>query len=132
MFEEKDFDRVSCSGEERRSLLPLASKMRELAECSSSEGLFALGKYMDGTDTDLANAIQELLSDERKIPFSDRLRTLTLDGKPHGAALLRRMMIAEGMSGIDAGIKPGVLEQMVRAYLGADLFFETKKWELLC
>jgi hypothetical protein len=129
MFDEGDFDRAACGDEERRAFLPLASSMRELAELASSEGLFALGRYSNGTDADLAAGIRELLSYENSVPLSDRLRAAALAGEPRGAALLRRIVIAEGLSGIDAGIEPGLVEESARACLGAGLFFETKKWE---
>jgi hypothetical protein len=127
VFDESDYLRAACGPDERRELVPLAKRLAELARCASDEGLLALGRYLDDPDADFATAIKELLAEGQQRILPERLRAGALAGAPRGAALLRRIMIAEAAIDLDAGAAPAFLELKALALLGAEVFFPAKR-----
>jgi hypothetical protein len=127
MFDESYFERAECAADERLALAPLARRLGELASLAHEEGLLALGRYLDDPDADLAAALRELLAEGREGTLSNRLRALVDSSGSLGAELLRRMMIAIGLSDLDSGRAPDIVELKALACLGADRFFSAKR-----
>jgi hypothetical protein len=127
LFEQGELERAACPETERRAALPLAAKMRELADTAAREGFLALGRYESDANPLVAAGIRLLLAEDAQPPLGERLRAEALTGGKSGRELLERMMVAEGMAGLKAGLEARLLELETMAYLGYEVFFAARR-----
>jgi len=111
---------ASCSPEERAVATRLADTLAELAEAAAQDGLYSLGRYATDQAGFLGGARDIVL--ERSDGTRKALREAALSSGEHGRALLERLMIAQGLSGIAAGEGAALVQLKVKAYAGLELY----------
>ena len=119
LFERKWFDRAACSREEK---IPLAALIEELVRCcghAKKNGILGLSS-LEVSDELLWMGLDTVVSGLDPIMLEEKLRTKALSELRTGAALLRAMIIIDGvlmiyeMKGIEE------LRDKLLCYLGAD------------
>jgi flagellar motor component MotA len=121
LFTAEVFERAACTAADKASLARLAGTMVGLAEKAAQEGLLALGNDAGEGDTILSRGLRMVIDGVEQERLQTDLRKLALAGGLGGKALLARMLVAEGILGINAGLRPELIRLKLLAYLGEEV-----------
>jgi len=104
---------------QRDACLPVVDLMLECSEVARTEGVLALEKWQGKQESKFLRFIVMLVVDgvDPDLVLSMG-RTLIESSGHEGAALLERMMLLEGLSSVQWGEHPHILEQKLLCMLG--------------
>ena len=121
-------ERIQCSQEERRSLIPLITLISDLAYQARREGLLSLEDDIENISPFMLNVGVQLVVDGTDPETVDEiLFSYLLSENKRGVAFLRDWIIREGVLSIQAGDNPRIVVDKLAGYLGEAIAHEVKE-----
>ncbi len=123
------FDRLDCDREEKVQCVEIIDALIVLSEKSRRMGLLVLEDDIGLIDDAfLKKGLQLIVDGTDPEIVRNVLYTRMLASRLTGSALLRAVLILEGIMGIQAGDNPGILADKLSAFLGADVDLWDEHW----
>lgn len=114
--------RVRCSEEDKRRCLPLVSEILLLAKKARALGLLSLIETIETCPTPfLKKGLQLIVDGEKPHAVRDILEITIVSGGFRGRQLLERCIILEGLMGIQAGLTPRSIRELLLSFLGEEI-----------
>ena len=129
LFPRKLFERARCSEKEKATLVSTVRTVVALDLKVEREGLLALESNVEGSESFLAQGLREIISGTAGQTFEADLFACLVSCDLKGVALLERMIVAEGLMGINEGWNPETMKLRLLAYLGDSFFFAAMRAE---
>jgi len=116
---------MECTKEEKLSCLPLIDSILELARSARHNGVLALeDRIPEFEDYLLKTGLSIMVDGCSVIDNKEVMDTLIVTSGKTGVALMRQMIIRDGIVAIQEGENPGFIAKRLNAYLGEDLIVE--------
>ena len=113
--------KISCSDEDKRQCLGLVGEVITLAKKARNFGLLSLMDYMEQCPTYFLKKGLELIIDgEKPQAVREILELYILAGGYRGRDLLERCVILEGLMGIQNGLSPKRLTELLLSFFGEE------------
>lgn len=113
--------RVRCSEEDKRQCLHLISDILVLAKKARSLGLLSLIEYIEEFPTPfLRKGLQLIVDGEKPHTVREILEIAIMADGFRGRELLERCIILEGLMGVQAGLNPKSIKEMLLSFLGEE------------
>lgn len=114
-------ERMVCSTEDRRAVVPLIDAIVKAAEQARTSGLLSLERNLDGLEDELLRLGLQLVVDGTDPEIiRDLLTTRVLSSNQKGKRLVEQLIIVDGVLSIQAGDNPRIIEARCFAFLGED------------
>jgi hypothetical protein len=113
--------RIRCSEEDKRQCLHLIFDILVLAKKARSLGLLSLIEYIEEFPTPfLRKGLQLIVDGEKPHAVREILEIAIMAGGFRGRELLERCIILEGLMGVQAGLNPKSIKEMLLSFLGEE------------
>jgi len=114
--------RIRCSQEERRQCLHLISDILLLTKKARSLGLLSLIETIETCPNRfLQKGLQLIVDGEKPHAVREILEISIMAGGFRGRELLERCIILEGLMGIQAGLNPKSIRELLLSFLGEEI-----------
>lgn len=128
MYDINIYERLVCSKEEKKKALRTLDKILQLAEQAKSSGLLSLESEIDRVEPEIfKNSLEMLLDGVEAIILKEILLNYTLCGNYKGKELLKRILIIEGILGIQQDTNSLILKEKLSSFFGEDFINEINK-----
>ncbi|MBI5577624.1 MAG: hypothetical protein HY895_00600 [Deltaproteobacteria bacterium] len=113
--------KIRCSSEDKRQCLGLVGEVITLANKARDFGLMSLVDYMDQCPNYfLKKGLQLIVDGEKPQAVREVLELYILAGGYRGKDLLERCVILEGLMGIQNGLSPKRLTELLLSFFGEE------------
>lgn len=114
--------RIRCSAEDQRQCLHLISEILQVAKKARSLGLLSLIETIETcTNHFLQKGLQLIVDGEKPHAVREILEISIMSGGFRGRELLERCIILEGLIGIQAGLNPRSIRELLLSFLGEEI-----------
>ena len=116
---------MECTKEEKMSCLPLIDSIMEIARAARHNGVLALEDRIPEFEDHILKAGVTIIVDGcSREDNKEVMDTLIISSGKTGVALMRQMIIRDGVLAIQDGENPSLIIKRLNAYLGEDIILE--------